>query len=316
MLLYTEIFMLKQEKGDFMYNRPLEYLLSNKPEDVVSVGGVLARKAISPIIQGVGPKMNPYQLHVVRKAEMPKGVPIIFAPTHGFKDDFLNTVLLVKKQGYVLFGSLPQFFNTLDGWTAWLNGAVLVDRSDKESRKAAIPKMTRAINLGKYGYYFSEGVWNKRSDRLVLDLFPGLYLLALATGAWIAPVATHVEGNVCHAILDEAFDIRTYSEEKGLTLLREKMMAALYEMIMDYSDYTTVTRAVLESEKSLQQQWDEMIEARIAQVAFYDRKVEDSAEYIDPRKVTEEQVFAPLDQIEITRENAYVLKMTKNAINV
>ena len=50
-----------------MYNKCLEYLLSNDSDDVMSKGGVVFRKMLNPIIRGTGKLIGPYHLEILRK---------------------------------------------------------------------------------------------------------------------------------------------------------------------------------------------------------------------------------------------------------
>jgi hypothetical protein len=270
--------------------------MSNNPEDVVSKSGVEVRKFLSPVIRKFAPLSGHYKLVVDGKAEIPKGVPIIYAPTHGFKDDLLYTIVLINKPAYVLFGSLPQFFNSTDGITAWLNGVILVDRTNKENRNASIPKMERVIDLGSDLIIFPEGVWNKRPDLLMLDLFPGIYRVAKSKNAIIMPIATHLESDICYATMGEAFDITKFNEEKGLIELRDILATLKWNLIEKYSYASHLT---LLDGKTSEEANRLRIEERISQVKFYDRKVENNAEYKKPGKINEEEVYSSLYDIDI-----------------
>ena len=50
-----------------MYNKCLEYLLSNNPDDVMSKSGVVFRKMLNPIIRGTGKLIGLYHLEILRK---------------------------------------------------------------------------------------------------------------------------------------------------------------------------------------------------------------------------------------------------------
>ena len=50
-----------------MYNKCLEYLLSNNPDDVMSKSGVVFRKMLNPIIRGAGKLIGLYHLEILRK---------------------------------------------------------------------------------------------------------------------------------------------------------------------------------------------------------------------------------------------------------
>lgn len=108
--------------------------------------------------------------------------PVIWASNHVFKDDTLATILAAKRHAYILFGSLPQFFNTLDGITAFLNGVIMTNRKVSASKKTSIAKAIRVFGYGADLMVFPEGVWNKSPNRLLLDLWPGIYRIACETG--------------------------------------------------------------------------------------------------------------------------------------
>lgn len=74
--------------------------------------------------------------------------PVIWASNHAFKDDTLATILAAKRHAYILFGSLPQFFNTFDGITAFLNGVIMTNRKVSASKKTSTAKAVCAVNYG------------------------------------------------------------------------------------------------------------------------------------------------------------------------
>lgn len=287
-----------------MYNFFLKYLENNEPQKVISQRGIKFRKCINPIIRKLAPLSGHYNLQIVRKSKIPKDVPIIFAPTHGFKDDMLYTLVTMDTHAYILFGSLPQFFHSFDGITAWLNGAILVDRSDRLSRRASIEKMIYAVNQGANLVIFPEGVWNKSENLPILKLYSGIYKVAKQTGAFVVPVATHIEGDTCYSILDEAFELSKYEEKEGMQILRDKMATIKWELMEKYSFFK---RSDLEEQGSLQKQWDIYIRTLISQVKYYDYAVEDNAEYQDKNESSFEEIFDFMNHINIKKENAFLL---------
>lgn len=290
-----------------MENKFLYYLKNNDPEKVLSKNGIRIRQIINPAIRKVAPLTSKYKLNVERRAQMPSDKPIIYAPTHGFKDDTLFSIVTIQDAAYILFGSLPQFYNTFDGITAWLNGSIIVDRKDKESRRASKIKMEKAIELGANLLLYPEGVWNKTQNLLMLKLYPGIYDVAKKTGAYIAPVATHLEGNKCYSILDEAFDISQYSREEGLQILRDKMATLKWELMEKYSVTTRKSLMEKSRDNNIKNYWNDYLNYLISEVDYYDTNVENSAHFIDKNEVNIEDVFAVFENIEITKENANIV---------
>ena len=286
-----------------MYNWYFEYLKQNEPEKVLSKTGVTLRKWINPIIRTVAPLTCKYKLVFVKKTKLPKGRPLIFAPTHGFKDDILFTVVTISTHGYLLFGSLPAFFHSFDGVLAWLNGVVLVDRSNKESRKAAKRKMKKVIELGDNLIIFPEGVLNKTENLLVQKLFPGIYDVAKETGALVVPLATVLENDKVYSSMGEPFDIAAYGRSEGVAELRDRMCTLRYEIM---EQYCTCTREELLQGKTPKAYWHNYIEGLISEVQCYDREVEDNAHFQEKGVYSAEEVFAPIRALEVKRENAFL----------
>lgn len=105
-----------------MYNKFLERLLENNYKSGLSKHGIRIRKIISPVIRFIVPFVTPNsKLNVLRRAEIPKA-PVIFAATHGFREDAEHTVVMAGRQAYALNGSLEQTFNSFDGIALWLGG--------------------------------------------------------------------------------------------------------------------------------------------------------------------------------------------------
>ena len=178
-----------------MYNKFLEKYLDYMPEKVISKKGVVIRKLISPVLRFIVPFVTPNsKLTVVRRAKLPKK-PVIFAATHGFREDVEHTVVMAARQAYVLNGVPSQVLHSFDGITSWLAGMVMIDRTDKKSRSSAIDKLVRVLKLGSSVIMYPEGTWNKSPNELVSGLFPGIYEVARLSGAMVAPIATYRNGN-------------------------------------------------------------------------------------------------------------------------
>lgn len=174
-----------------MYNKFLEKYLDYAPEKVISKKGVIIRKIISPVLRFIVPFVTPNsKLTVVRRAKLPKQ-PVIFAATHGFREDVEHTVVMAGRQAYMLNGVPLQLFHSFDGITAWLAGMVIIDKTDKESRSSCINKLVRVLELGSSVIIYPEGTWNKSPNELVSGLFPGIYDVAQLSGALVAPIATY-----------------------------------------------------------------------------------------------------------------------------
>lgn len=248
-------------------------------------------------------------------------------PNHGFKDDLLNAMIVAGRHAYTLFGSIDQFYKHFDGQLANLFGVVAVDRDDPESRKTSIPKMEKAINYGTNGLIFPEGCWNLTDNELTMKLYSGFYNLALRTNALIIPIGLHTERKVCYAIRGEAIDINNLSLQEAKTIVRDTLATLSYELMtytakkskqgiehcLNGETYYCESREHLESDNlSLKEQWEIEKTRRKAEPKFYIEEKEKHYPYKDKTIISEEEVFAPLSKIEITRGNAFALVKNLN----
>ncbi|MBQ8231911.1 MAG: 1-acyl-sn-glycerol-3-phosphate acyltransferase [Lachnospiraceae bacterium] len=220
--------------------------------------------------------------------ELPKE-PVIWCSNHGFKDDIAATVVAAR-HAYILFGSLPAFFNTFDGISAYLNGVVICNRKVQSSKKASIEGAVQVLNMGTDILMFPEGVWNKTPDRLMLDLWPGAYRIAKEKGCKIVPVIHYLadphkkyKGNVIHTVVADPISMEGVSEKEGLELLRDTMATWYYLMMERYGHSTR--KKLLEGFETSDDAWENYIAMHTGLIRYYDREIELKADY-RPRNLT------------------------------
>lgn len=287
------------------YNKKLEYLLSDNPEEVISYSGLKVRKIINPVFRNVVQFTTKNTFYIEKDSTLPKDRPIIFASTHGFRDDVALAIKAAGTHSYLLYGSIPDFYYSIDGIALWANGTVIVDRKDKNSRASSIDKMSRVIELGGNILMFPEGVWNKSENKLVLNLFPGIYRLAKKNNAIIVPIASIQSGNNCYAKRMKPLDIIKYDESEGLKRLRDELATGKLELMMKH--------AKMERGNVDNNYWQTFLEKLISTSnGLYDYEIENSAEYIDKNNVDEKEVFDAVDNIHVNTGNAFVFAKTSN----
>lgn len=288
-----------------MYNKFLEKYLSNEPQKCISKVGIAIRKIISPVLRGIVPMVTPNsKLVVLHRANVPKE-PIIFAATHGFREDAEHTVVMANRQAYVLNGSLLQVFKSFDGITNWLAGMILVDRTSKESRAASREKMVYALKNGASVIMFPEGTWNKSPNELVSGLFPGVYDVAKESGALVAPIATFRQGDRAYGILGEAIDISKYEREEGLIVLRDTMATMQWD-IMD--EYAQGKRAQLPYGEEAEKYWTRYINGLMAEVKYYEYDLELHTKYHPKGIDSPQEVFAFMNKLIPSKRNAFLFR--------
>lgn len=291
-----------------MYNKFLEYLLENEPEKVISKKGLIIRKILSPIIRNyVAPLSSKNKYNIDKNVNLPKDRPLIFAATHGLKDDIGIGISSTGRHTYLLFASLPDFYGTIDGPALWLNGVLLLDRKDKKSRRAAKDKMEYAISLGADILMYPEGTLNKTENLIVQKLFPGIYDVAKSCNALVVPVAIIQEGKDVYSKVCDAVDICKYERNEGLTVLRDLMATAKYELMEKHSK---ISRTEIEN---AEEYWNAFLDDLVNQMLpFYDYEIENSSQYIDKNEVAYSQAFEHLNKISPNLNNAFLFNKRLN----
>ena len=202
-----------------MDNNALKYLLSDNVSKCVNKSGVIIRKIINPLFRNFMMIFTSAKLVIINKNNVSKKENVIYAGTHGFHDDIIFTIKTANRHAYLLYGNLLDFFKTFHGFGLWVNGVILVDRGNKESRKNAVYKMEQAIKNGTNIVMFPEGTWNKNESLIVQKLHLGIYDVAKETGARVVPIATCLDGKIAYSKQGEAFDITYIDDENMKTIL-------------------------------------------------------------------------------------------------
>ena len=312
----------------------LSYLMDNDPDKVLSKNGVEVRKQVNKIIKSIGNKFlssdqiieNRNNLKDINNTEPDNGIklpdePVIWTPNHGFKDDALATVLSIYRNGYFLFGSLPQFYNTVDGITSWLNGSILINRKNESSRRASLDKCKKAIDLGTDLIIFPEGVWNKTPNLLSLKLWPGAYRIAKEKGIKLVPVIHYkkepqlmVKDDYIHTVIDEPIDVSNMSEKAALDYLRDVYAYWLYLMMERYGK--TTREELMEGYSDSGVLWESKLFERLNTADRYDTEIEVKADYVDKRDIELLQAWKDIAGIKVTDKNKdVVVPMVADAKN-
>lgn len=328
----------------FLYNlKHYGYLLEDDPELVVSKKDVLLRKLIiDKLIKKIGPsQLKNKQVFENRNylklepnndtapVEEDPGIilpkePVIWTPNHHFKDDVLASYLATQRQAYILFGSVPQFYNTFDGVLANLVGSLMTNRKVSSSKHASINKAARAIDFGSDILCFPEGIWDKYCNELLLQFWSGVYQIAKEKGTKAVPIVHYIfdptlqmdsEMNPIHTVVDDPIDIAQFSEKAGLEYLRDVMATWYYLMMEKYGETTRENiikfyenRAMnrnpsfteedfkkreLTSHEAFELYLMDLLET----VDWYDSEIELSYDYRPKNIARPEDVFAPIANI-------------------
>lgn len=241
----------------FMFNiKHTSHIFTSNPEEALSKTGIKIRsKTTAPLIKALGGNFMTSRQIFEDRNEL-KGIhkkdegiilpnePVILAPNHHFKDDALATVKAAQRPFYFMFGSIPLYFNTLDGILTYLFGAILINRKNSTSKKDSYIKAGKAIDLGSDLYWAFEAVHNRTANLLVLDAWKGIYRLANEKGVKVVPIVHYIKDptqriipnnlNPIHTVVDEPIDLTKYMEKQGLEYLKDVISTWYYLMMEKY----------------------------------------------------------------------------------
>lgn len=311
----------------------LDYLLSNDSEKAILAKDIKRCGKLHSIIKAIGihflsnPQvfenrnflLNPYAADVSPDKEIIlPSEPVIWASNHGFKDDILASILAAKRNAFIFFGSLPQFYNTVDGISLFLNGVCMFNRKVSVSRKAAVVKAEKIMKYGTDLIVFPEGIWNKSPNALMIDLWAGIYRIACETGAKVVPVVHYLgdfsvrgKDNPIHTVIDDPIRIDDLSEKAALEYIRDVLATWFYLMMEVYGK--TTREELLKGTYNPIEAWEHQLIEGTKLVARYDRDIELNAAYCPKEKVLPQNVWRAVAEIpELTKDNiSYVLYARK-----
>lgn len=246
--------------------------------------------------------------------------PVIFVTNHSFKDDVLATILAAKKRAFILFGSLPQFYGTVDGILSSKNGVVMVNRKINKSKKSSLEKAKYVLENGMNLMICPEGVWNKKPNGCMLEFWSGFYRIAKKQDGIFYPIVpiihyvnnTHKPGkdNPIHTVIDEPIILDGMSEEEGIEYVRTRMLTWYWKLIEKFGS-TTRDELIGDYESSIEA-WEEELEKRILTADKYDYEIETNAD----RQLNNNSlsVWEPIANLQMTKENAVEVLNAKKLV--
>ena len=296
----------------YILGNRLSFLFKDDPEEVLSEKGMKRRVFLNKVIKKLGPSFLQNQQVIVKRSELVEGAedfvfdenekPVIWAGNHWFKDDTLATVLAAKRNAYIMFGSLPQFFNSPDGLTAFTNGVILINRKNRNSKRTSMPKAVAAMNMGKDLLIFPEGCLNQTYNKLLLYYWPGIYRIATEVGCKVYPVIHYIndphnpsKDMKIYTVYGNPVSFEGLSEEEGLRTLRDEI-STWYYLLME--KYGQSTRKELLGDKTPMEYWDDYINThRLSATKYFDYDYELRADYRPKNVVRPETVWQSVADI-------------------
>ena len=148
---------------------------------------------------------------------------MIYAVNHTNYFDIPLTCRAIKMHSWVLIGKQPLYLS--DRLFFFLNGAIWVDRKDKQDMRRAKERIQKHLRSGKSLIWFPEGTWNLTDSNLMLPMKWGIIDCAQKSHVPIIPIILEysIQWKQCTACFGEAINPEGLSLEEGISALRDRM---------------------------------------------------------------------------------------------
>ena len=222
-------------------NKLLGKLNNKNIDNFTSNFGLMMRRKFHSIISFLFRQVIRFyykkKIIVDNKPKLEKKKSYIYALNHSFYLDGSSVIATADKNCYSLFGATEQLYYDICTFFIWFSGLIYVDRTNKQSRKDSLPKMSRVLKAGNSILIFPEGRWNDSENLLCQKLFPGVYNLSVENEVEVIPVSVfkETESEYIYVNFNNPIKLYEYEKDKALELLRDNLATMYYNQIEKYS---------------------------------------------------------------------------------
>lgn len=244
---------------------------------------------------------------IENKPKLKKNKSYIFALNHSFYLDGSAVIAAADKNCYSLFGATEQLYFDVCTFFIWFSGLIYVDRTNKQSRKDSIPKMSRVLKSGNSILIFPEGRWNDSENLLCQKLFAGVYNLSVENNVEVIPVSVFKETESSNIYVNFGSPLKLYKKDKdeGLQILRDKLATMYYNQIINYS--TPYNREDIKKDIHYNFMDERMYEYSKAKWRS-DYCWDEELFTYKGNDVDLEDVWKDIDKVKITKNNIHIFK--------
>ena len=304
----------------YLIAAPMSRYLEIDASKTINTKSIWWRKKSSFLVKKIGKLCLPekqvienrYRLLEKNSDRIDRGItlpkePVIYISNHGFMDDVLASVLTAERHTYFVTNGLPEMCNSIDGVLSWFNGVILANHRVKATKQAVVPKAVSLLQHGTDLVIFPEGVWNKTPNKLVLDLWPGIYKIALESGAMVVPIVHYIEDpikrnrkNTIHTVVDDPFRIDHLSQTEALQVIRDKFATWQYLMMEQYGQ--AKRNEIIPEGATADDIWVKHLSELLKTCDRYDKEMETSADYRPHVFTSIIDVWKPISQVNINTD--------------
>lgn len=272
--------------------------------------GINLRKKIHPLVNlilKIDEVLSKEENVIVSNENKAKeGVPKIFACTHIGGNDIQRTFQVIKEPAYLMLGDPGILYKMPIYQGLKMNGVIPLETKNKIDRKIAYNRSKELLNNGGNLLIYPEGAWNVTPNEIVMKTFVGTVRLAKEVGVEIVPIAVEQYGNKFYFNIGKNYGIdkkTTKSEEELNSELRDKLATLKWQLI----ELQPILKRNDISENYLYEFQKEIVERCNYGYGF---SLEDAINerYHDKKVISEEEVFSFIDNLNINKNNAFLLR--------
>jgi len=255
------------------------------------------RKKIYNIVRKMMSTTRNFEIEILNKEKLETTGTTIYAVNHSNYHDIPTVAEISNEHFFLLLG--VQKLRLIDKIAFFLLGRIYVDRKNKDSKRNAKEQMIDLVSKGNNLLIFPEATWNVTPNKMVLPLNWGIIDIARVTGAKIKPINFEYFGNKCYVNVGEDIVVsKTDDKQLKIDELEESMSTLKWQILENNGIYSRSSITEKDFECYTTDRFDEY------------KPIDPEYEKSVIRKVydTEEEVFKHFKNIEITKENAFLMK--------
>ena len=238
---------------------------------------------------------------------LPKCRPIIIAPNHVRKQDIELILEAVPLHMFLLSGDYKNVHGDIGGAMLEQNGVVYFDMFDPEDRKNVKWVIDQILSNNVNMLWFYEGSWNLSPNKIVEEGYTHIVQAAIDNNALVLPISFDMVDNKSYIHINEPIDYRLrygnrkLSKEekiKALDVLKEKISNGIYE-IWDNNFH--------EKKDNIPEDYWEKRNEEVLGEWYFDADEIKMKHFKNPNKVSTDEAFEHLNNIEPNKNNAFLL---------
>ena len=257
------------------------------------------RKAIHQILLPIAKSRIPYKTILIG-SNLDNKRPVIYAVNHTNSSDMPIVSDALKRYCRILIAKQPLNFS--DNLFFWLEGAIRVDRKDKQDTLHAKNSIIKAIGRSQSIVWYPEATWNSSENLLMLPMKWGIIDVAQKAGVSIVPLILDYDNSnmTCKILIGEALDPSGLHLKEGIRLLRDRMASMRWSLWEEKGRFSRRDIQIKDERALIKKDFEEY--------PLIDQEQEKSFIFCPKGSTAPEDAFGFMRGLTPNRENAFLYR--------